>query len=246
MKRQQWILLLVALALMAGTAGLLARVGSHQKLSPPAVKTRPSSDPKRLVVELPESVLNYTSKWMEPDDLALRSLPADTSFGERLYQAPGESFTAALSVVLMGTDRTSLHKPQFCLEGQGWRIDSSGSLEATVRVEGLGGYEMPIARLVASKEVEIDGRKQLMRGVYVYWFVADDGVNAELAGYRRMWNMGSKLLRTGVLQRWAYVSCFSLCNPGQEEAAFERIKRFIAAATPSFQLVPPPPATRQP
>jgi hypothetical protein len=43
-----------------------------------------------------------------------------------------------------------------------------------------------------------------------------------------------------VLQRWAYVACISPCAPGQEDATFARMKKFIAAAVPEFQLTPPP------
>jgi hypothetical protein len=46
------------------------------------------------------------------------------------------------------------------------------------------------------------------------------------------------LLRTSVLERWAYVSYFAQCEPGQEDAAFERIKKLIAASVPEFQLPP--------
>ena len=48
------------------------------------------------------------------------------------------------------------------------------------------------------------------------------------------------LFRTGVLQRWAMISYFAVCAPGQEEATFERLKKFIAASAPEFQLVPRP------
>ena len=57
-----------------------------------------------------------------------------------------------------------------------------------------------------------------------------------------MWWMADKLVRTGVLQRWAYVSCLAVCYPGQEEATYERVKKFIAASAPEFQLVPKPQA----
>jgi hypothetical protein len=49
------------------------------------------------------------------------------------------------------------------------------------------------------------------------------------------------LLRTGVLQRWAYVSYFSACEPGQEDATFARMEKLIAASVPEFQLPPPGP-----
>jgi hypothetical protein len=74
--------------------------------------------------------------------------------------------------------------------------------------------------------------------VYVYWYVADGALSGTAAGGQRMWWMARDLLRTGVLQRWAYVSCYSECDPGQEEMLFERIKKFIAAAAPEFQLTP--------
>jgi hypothetical protein len=46
------------------------------------------------------------------------------------------------------------------------------------------------------------------------------------------------LLRTGVLQRWTYVSYFAYCVPGQEDATFEKMKSLIAHSVPEFQLPP--------
>jgi hypothetical protein len=242
MSRRNWILLIVALALMAGTAGLLGRVGGHQALGAPGVKTRPTKDPARLEVVLPEQVLDYKSEVVEVDEVTLGTLPKDTSFGQRKYEA-SDGFPMSLNAVLMGTDRTSLHKPQFCLEGQGWHIDQGASLETSVPVESPLPYALPVVRLVASKEGTANGQPQVLRGIYVYWFVAEDGLSSSVSGFQRMWMMGSKLLRTGVLQRWAYVSCFSVCAPGQEEVTFQRMKVFIAAAVPEFQLNPRPPGT---
>jgi hypothetical protein len=36
------------------------------------------------------------------------------------------------------------------------------------------------------------------------------------------------------------MSYFSVCLPGQEDATFERMKKFIAATAPDIQLVPRP------
>jgi hypothetical protein len=52
--------------------------------------------------------------------------------------------------------------------------------------------------------------------------------------------MARDLVRTGVLQRWASIGYFASCPPGQEEAVFERLKQFISASAPEFQLVPRP------
>jgi len=41
-----------------------------------------------------------------------------------------------------------------------------------------------------------------------------------------------------VLQRWAYVSYFTACLPGQEDATFARMKALITASVPEIQLPP--------
>ncbi len=237
MNRQKWTLLIVALALIGGTAVFLGRVSASQKLAVPGIKTHASDEPGRLEIDLPVQVLDCRSELIPVDKITKDVLPPDTSFGERRYDAP-DGFWMMLNVVLMGTDRTSLHKPQFCLAGQGWRIDAGGDLATSVRLKEPAGYELPVVRLLASREMTAEGQAQTVRAVYVYWFIADDAVSASVSGFERMWMMGSKLLRTGVLQRWAYVSCLSVCQPGQEEATFERMKRLIADAAPQFQLYP--------
>ena len=237
--KRTWILFFAALVLIGGTAGILGRQRTHQKLGPPGVKTQPLADSQNLKVDLPEQVLNYKSQWIDVDDLTRRTLPADTSFGTRVYQAP-DGFRLNLQVVLMGTDRTSLHKPQFCLEGQGLRIDQGASLADRIHIDRPAGYDLPVVKLIANGVQEVDGQKQQVRAIYVYWYVADDALSATVSGFERMWLMASHLVRTGVLQRWAYVSTLAFCAPGQEEATYERMKKFIAASVPEFQLNPKP------
>jgi hypothetical protein len=228
--RRKSLMLVAALALMASTGGLLAHLRAHQKLGQPGVKTRPL-DEQRLEVLLPEEVADYTSQEKSVDDTTRGTLPKDTSFGQRLYQAP-DGFRARINVVLMGSDRTSLHKPQFCVRGQGWRIDSSQ--KDVVRMTRPRAYDLPVTELRLSEEKP--GTYDGLHGVYVYWFVADGEYTRE--HWQRMWWMARDLMRTGVLQRWAYINYFAPCLPGQEQATFERIKKLIAATAPDFQLTP--------
>ncbi len=240
MNRQKWIVLLAALALIGAAYGVLAELGVNQKLGRPAVKTRPIPGSQRLQVELPERVPDYASQALEVDKTTLSWLPQDTSFGQRLYRAP-DGFQAAVNVVLMGRDRTSLHKTEFCLEGQGWQIDHNASAETKVHLDRPFPYDLPVMKFITSKQVTESGQTYSVRGVYVFWFVADGEYTAQ--HWQRMWWMARDLFRTGVLQRWAMISYFTVCAPGQEDAAFERLKKFMAASVPEFQLVPrPPPA----
>jgi len=136
----------------------------------------------------------------------------------------------------MGRDRTSLHKTEFCLEGAGWRIDRNLSSETTIRMDRPCAYDLPVMKFIADKDINDHGQTFKARGVYLFWFVADDEYTAR--HWERMWWMARDLFTKGVLQRWAMISYFTACAPGQEEAAFERLKQFIRVSAPEFQLVP--------
>ena len=237
MNNQKWLILIVALGLMGGTAGLLTNLRTHQKLGQPAVKTSPIPGSLRLQVELPERVLDCTSRAVDVDKTTLDWLPPDTSFGQRLYRAP-DGFEVSVNVVLMGSDRTSLHKTEFCLEGQGWSIDRSASHETNVHLDRPYPYDLPVMKFIASREVTIGGRSR-PPGEFMS-MVRGRRRRVHGAALAAMWWMARDLLRTGVLQRWALISYFTVCAPGQEDAAFERLKKFISASAPDIQLVPRP------
>jgi hypothetical protein len=166
--------------------------------------------------------------------LVLGYLPPDTSYAERIYTAP-DGFWVQTTIVLMGTDRTSIHKPDYCLPGKGWIIREKSVVN--IPVAGPQSYQLPVAKWVLSQSLQRpDGQKQQVSGLYVFWLVADGEETPD--NYQRMWWLGRDLLRTGVLQRWAYVSFFSVCAPGQEDATFEQMKKLIAATVPEFQFVP--------
>jgi hypothetical protein len=242
MNRQTLLFSGVALALIAGTALVLSQIRGGATLAPPGIRTHALPGSIRLEADLPKQVLNYDSEWMETDKVVVDTLPKDTSFGQRRYKAP-DGFWMALNVVLMGHDRTSIHKPQICLPGQGWQIDEPASAESRVRVQRPYEYDLPVVELVVHKTISDAGQNQVWSGLYVYWYVADDAVSASTSHFQRMYLMASRLVRTGVLQRWAYVSCFTVCAPGQEAATFNRMKPFIAALAPEFQLFPRPKPT---
>jgi hypothetical protein len=230
MNKQKWILLVVTLLLIAGTGTLVARYKSVQRLGKPGVKTTAIADSHRLRVEVPDRVLDYQSEWVEADEMTLKTLPGDTSFGQRSYTAP-DGFKIQLGAVMMGTDRTSLHKPQFCLRGTGFNLLATEP--KTVPVKTPFAYDLPVNVITAVPE----SGPAHARGIYVYWFVSEDKVTAE--HWQRMWWMARDLVTTGVLQRWTYLYCFATCEAGQEAATFERVRTFIGASVPEFHLTTP-------
>jgi len=245
MKRQSWQFLTVVLALIVAAASFLVYQRGHQRLGIPGVKVIPQAmyDTEGKVVGtnsvyLPEQVLNFKSEIQPVAQVTLGWLPKDTTYGQRIYKAP-DGFDAQLSVVLMGTDRTSIHNPQYCLTGVGWSIDQTEP--TTIAISKPHAYQLPAMKLTMSHEwTNRSGEKARQRGVFVYWFVADQELTAEHG--QRMWWMARDMLRKGVLQRWAYVTCWRPCAPGDEENTFKRIKELIAAAVPQFQLATGEPA----
>lgn len=233
------VTIVVALLLIGLTASGLQYRQRHQKLGTPGVKVvqMPIYDPKGQLagtnaIALPDRVPNFESQIIPVDRIVLDWLPKDTTYGQRLYKA-ADGFETQMTAVLMGADRTSIHQPQYCLTGNGWAINQT-ELD-TIPVDQPHMYALPVKKLTASRLVQArDGSRISVRGIYVYWFVADNRLTAEHG--QRMLDMGLEMLKTGVLQRWAYVSCFSVCAPGGEEATYKRIKELIRASVPSFQL----------
>src|SRR4051812_18620358 len=106
MNRSKVILSVVALVMIAGTAVLLAVV--PQKLGKPGIKAAAIPGSPRLEIYLPEHVLGFASTNQELDAKSQEMLPRDTSTAQRVYYKPG-IIPFVASVVLMGTDRTSIH-----------------------------------------------------------------------------------------------------------------------------------------
>jgi hypothetical protein len=236
MNRNKWILALVTLLMIGGTAGVLAKFKSIQRLGEPGVKTRPLPGSQNLEVVLPDRVLGFTSAMLPVEAIVTNVLPRDTSYGNCRYTSADTNFSAQVNVVLMGTDRASLHKPQFCLTGGGWTI--RGTEVDIIPMATPVAYDLPVIKLTVAGQFPVEGRLVNAHGVFVYWYVAHDALSAAPSGSDRMWSIARELITTGVLQRWAYVTYFAVCAPGQEEATYGRLKKLIQASVPEFQLVP--------
>ena len=232
------ILFVTVLAMIGATAGALAHAKSGQKLGLPGVKTRPLAGSANLEVLLPDDLPGFQSQALAQAAAVTNMLPQDTSYGQHCYTAE-HGFRSLVNVVLMGSSRSSIHKPQVCLTGQGWTINDAASRVEEVPMNRPVPYSLPVMRLEASRAVPMNGQTVLEKGIYVYWFVDGDRYTAQHA--QRLWWMARDMVFKNELDRWAYVALFSVCAPGQEQATFDRMKQLIIAAVPEFQLVPRPP-----
>jgi hypothetical protein len=237
MRQSKWIVFALALAMMAVTAGFLQRVVGEGRLGDPGVKVSPVpmyDENNRLIstqsVVLPDHLPGMGGFVIPITAVEANTLPADTTFGRRGYGT--DQFQTQASVVLMGTDRASIHRPQWCLVGAGWNIVKSEILD--VPMTHPHHYELPVNKLSILRKND----QGTVAGVYVYWYVSKDKITAKQLG--RLWSATWTALTTGERERWAYISYFAACAPGREQATFERLEKVIQDSVPEFQLVSGP------
>lgn len=188
-------------------------------------------------VALPSEIPGYRSRLDPIPDLELSFLPPDTTFGRRSYQGGEALPPISASVVLMGSDRTSIHRPEYCMTGVGWQIFSQTFRR--IDIPGWAPGSLEVQRFDMTRTLQRDdGTSVTVQGIYVFWFVADGIRTASHS--ERQWRMIRDVLSEGRSPRWAYISFFSLCEPGAEEATFERMARLIAAAVPGIEREPRP------
>jgi len=230
----------LVLVLIGATALLILHMKSQQRLGEAGVKTRPIAGSQRLEVLMPEMVSGYTSVVLTNSESVLeRQLPKDSSYRSRIYiNISGDKSPIEMTSVLMGSDRTSIHSPYICLTGQGWEIDNQHTTVEPIHLDRPQPYDLPVNKLLATKQfTDADGKPQTIRGIYVYWYVDGNHYTADSKLWMGWW-MPRDLLLHGLLERWAYISAFAPCLPGQEAATYESVKKLIASAVPEFQLVP--------
>ncbi|MGB0579094.1 MAG: exosortase-associated EpsI family protein [Limisphaerales bacterium] len=238
MTREKQIVVAATVLLIAMTAGALGYLKRHQKLGEPGVKVVPvplldenGEQAADQTVFLPPDVDGYRSEALPMQRLVLNELPADTTYGQREYHA-SDGFRIRISAVLMGADRTSIHQPQYCVTGLGYRIERDEA--DTIKL--VNGKEVPVRKMLARGEFRGPGDTIIERNqVLVYWFVTNGSLTADHE--ERMWQQAVNQLKTGVLQRWAYVTCVAGCEEGKEDEAFARVLEFIRQSAPEF-LIP--------
>ncbi len=234
MNKQKWIIFVAAIVLIAAAAGVLNQLRTNQRLGSPGIKATPVPGSILMNFDLPERVLDFTSTNVPTAQVVLGWLPKDTSYAQRYYLA-ADGFWVTGNVILMGTDRSSIHQADICLPGQGWHIDKKTIVN--IPIADTPSHELKVAKWILSNSfLDREGVRRPKVGLYVFWFVADNEQTADLR--QVYWLLARDLLRTGVLQRWAYVSYFTACDPGFEDAAFARVRKLIAASVPEFQLPP--------
>jgi hypothetical protein len=157
-------------------------------------------------------------------------LPPDTGYSRKNYIAVAdESQRVFLSIVLSGRDRSSIHRPELCVVGQGWTIRAA--TEFRFYGPRPGPAVIPATVLHVQREVRTPRGTVVVPQLIVYWFVGGDTI--ESTYWRRLardaWN---RVFRARA-DRWAYVLMQTDARDG-ETAALARMQAVLSQTLPVF------------
>jgi exosortase len=159
-------------------------------------------------------------------------LPPDTGFSRKNYVSLHDRRQQVfLSIVLSGRDRSSIHRPEICLVGQGWTI--AGRFERTFAWPGGAASSIPATVLRIEREITTAaGAKVRVPALFAYWFVGADRVVA--SNTERVLFTSLDRLRHLRAHRWAYVVAQTLAPDG-DAPALARIQAVLDGTLPAFQ-----------
>jgi hypothetical protein len=198
-----------------------------------------------VVMELPAMLRDFVSEPRDPDPVETRLLPADTRFAKAVYRTRAADAASRdvihCELVLSGAERRSIHRPEVCLQGQGWTL-----LESSTRTLPVsGGHELRVRDLYIRKDITLkDGTRRPLRAHYFYWFVGQDVATPSHA--ERLWLTLRDNITRGVNHRWAYATALALVTdnfsppeigerPRGSEATIALLGNFIHDLAPRFQ-----------
>lgn len=186
---------------------------------------------ERPVESLPPRVGEWEGKEMAVPFLVEKFLPAGTEFLRKSYRAPAAGDTPAaevlVTVVTSGANRRSIHRPERCLQGQGWQIVSRDRWGIPVSTGSRTKLE--VTRLVIRRVWLEEKQKMEVKGVVLYWFMGHDRLTGNNSK-RLLWGWWDRVVR-GLNYRWSYALLISPVDRSVAETS-EQMARFAAQLLP--------------
>jgi hypothetical protein len=190
-----------------------------------------------VVMDLPAHIGNLYDYDEPVSPTELYILPKDTEFARKTYGDVGtpREFRILCSIILSGAERRSIHRPERCLPGQGWRIDRS----TTETVPLASGHQLQVTALLLDRNIHLQGGSSVnVRTYYLYWFVGHN-IATPSTTVRILYTYWDALVER-INQRWAYVIVSKdipqSWDPNGETAdqTLGELKQFIHDAVPTF------------
>jgi len=193
-------------------------------------------DAAGVKMSLPEQVGPYIGMDEEVSETEKKILPPDTQFARKTYYNTQHD-RILCSIVLSGAEKRSIHRPEICLDGQGWTIKSGNVINVPLH----NGGSLPVMALSIEKAAQQGGQAVTVRSYYMYWFVGKDKTTPY--HLRRILLTSWDRLFHNIYHRWAYVIVTSPITEGLSypnrtpQQTLQILEKFIADIVPTFQKV---------
>jgi EpsI family protein len=187
----------IVVAILGAGVLVTAMTSDVAKVSEPGVKLYPDGTP--FLTDQAGDWTGGQRQGLTEDEQRL--LPKDTEGSRRLFKDKN-GHELFCSVVLAGRDVTSIHRPELCLPGQGWRIQNE--FTQPIPVAAAPGGTLSVMRMNAARSIPLpDGRTVQARSIFVYWFVGKERVTP-YHWQRIYWTAKDRVLYN-TNHRWAYI-----------------------------------------
>lgn len=175
---------------------------------------------------LPERVMSWEGRDQPITEKEITVLGPGTQFARKLYlKRAVKPYRIWATIVLSGRDiSNSIHRPERCLDAQGWEVRESEELEiAAAEKRGL----FPVRRLHNFKtDRNNDGTAKAEIEAYTYyWFVGEHAVTASHWG-RYLTDNRDRIFR-GVDQRWAFLTITAEIPPERDPMDQAEMRRQV-------------------
>jgi EpsI family protein len=147
--------------------------------------------------ELPDSISEWWGRRVDVTQKEKDVLGPETEFS-RVEYSNGRGDKVQASIVLSGQDMmTSIHRPERCLDAQGWEFTPGDN--RTIDIPGKG--KLPVVRLRNRKlDKAPEGKPIELQNVCYYWFAGSRDVTQSHLERVRIDTMDR--LTGGYVQRW--------------------------------------------
>ena len=187
----------IVVAILGAGVLVTAMTSDVAKVSEPGVKLYPDGNP--FLVDQAGDWTGGERQGLTEDEQRL--LPKDTEGSRRVFKDKNGN-EVFCSVVLAGRDVTSIHRPELCLPGQGWKIQNEYT--QPIHVPTVPGGTLSVMRMNAARSFPLpDGRMAQTRSIFAYWFVGKDRITP-YHWQRIYWTAKDRVLYN-TNHRWAYI-----------------------------------------
>lgn len=191
--------------------------------------------PVGIELKLPQGVGEWWGTETAVTQKEIDVLGIGTEFS-RMQYSNGRGDAILASVVLAGEDMmTSIHRPERCLDAQGWACTPGGTRYIDVPNHGV----MPVTRLKNRRLEKLpNGAVIPMENVCYYWFAGSSKLTS--SHMDRVWIDTVDRIGGGYVQRWAMMMVSANVTAAtnrfgrDEKTVDEMLTRFVAELAPKI------------